>query len=125
MNDTTMNTGAASLSDEMERAYQRRHALVVTEREDFEAGYRAAIAAGGAQEAVAFDHHEVDHGTHIELVPHYAAPLPRVAATVSLTDEQIANIAAAHTNSVVEFDRLLKFARALLASSNAEQEAGA
>jgi hypothetical protein len=41
----------------------------------------AAIAAGGAQEAVAFDHHEVDHGTHIELVPHYAAPLPREATT--------------------------------------------
>ncbi|MBB5508101.1 hypothetical protein [Paraburkholderia atlantica] len=40
----------AAPSDEMERAYQRRHAMIVTDREDFEAGYRAAIAAGGAQE---------------------------------------------------------------------------
>ncbi|MDN7419554.1 hypothetical protein [Burkholderia dolosa] len=35
-------------------------------------------------------------------------------AREGLTDERIAHIAAAHTNSVVEFDRLLKFARALL-----------
>ncbi|MBB5509605.1 hypothetical protein HDG35_005900 [Paraburkholderia sp. JPY681] len=42
----------AAPSDEMERAYQRRHAMIVTDREDFEAGYRAAIAAGGAQEPV-------------------------------------------------------------------------
>ncbi|MCA8481025.1 hypothetical protein LGN35_24140 [Burkholderia multivorans] len=45
----------------------------------------------------------------------YAAPQPAQAdARVGLTDAQIAHIAAAHTNSVVEFDRLLKFARALL-----------
>ncbi len=36
------------------------------------------------------------------------------APQAALTDEQIAHIAAAHTNSVVEFDRLLKFARAIL-----------
>ncbi|MDR9051745.1 hypothetical protein FEP39_02982 [Burkholderia multivorans] len=46
----------------------------------------------------------------------YAAPQPsaQAGAREGLTDERIAHIAAAHTNSVVEFDRLLKFARALL-----------
>nr|WP_258170770.1 hypothetical protein [Burkholderia multivorans] len=45
-----------------------------------------------------------------------AAPQPPAQADAreALTDAQIAHIAAAHTNSVVEFDRLLKFARALL-----------
>lgn len=46
----------------------------------------------------------------------YTAPQPPAQADAreGLTDERIAHIAAAHTNSVVEFDRLLKFARALL-----------
>ncbi|MDR8873591.1 hypothetical protein [Burkholderia multivorans] len=50
------------------------------------------------------------------VVPLYAAPQPPALADAreGLTDERIAHIAAAHTNSVVEFDRLLKFARALL-----------
>lgn len=48
-----------------------------------------------------------------------AAPQPAQAdARVGLTGEQIAHVAAAHTNSVVEFDRLLKFARALLQGAN-------
>ncbi|MCA8481749.1 hypothetical protein LGN35_27870 [Burkholderia multivorans] len=53
------------------------------------------------------------------VVPLYAAPQPAQAdAREGLTDEQIAHIAAAHTNSVVEFDRLLKFAHALLQGAN-------
>jgi hypothetical protein len=40
--------------DEMERAYQRRHALIVTERDDFEAGWRAAMQT--ALEAVEAEH---------------------------------------------------------------------
>ncbi|MDN7458154.1 hypothetical protein [Burkholderia cenocepacia] len=43
----------------------------------------------------------------------------------ALTDERIAHIAAAHTNSVVEFDRFLKFARALLAAFPASQPTAA
>jgi len=31
------------MSNELERAYQRRHALIVTERDDFEAGWNAAM----------------------------------------------------------------------------------
>jgi hypothetical protein len=34
---------------------------------------RFARALLASKAAVAFDHHEVDHGTHIELVPHYRA----------------------------------------------------
>jgi len=39
------------------------------------------------------------------------------AAPSGLTEEKIAHIAAAHTNSVIEFDHMLKFARALLAAA--------
>jgi hypothetical protein len=41
--------------EEMERAYQRRHALIVTDRDDFEAGWQAALAAAQADTAPSFD----------------------------------------------------------------------
>jgi hypothetical protein len=153
---TTMNTGAASLSDERERAAITACALMIKgicltrpnaewtgaieDRIQFmlkqmQAG--AAIAAGGAQEAVAtvtktgrvvdFDVQigafNLADGKHSL----YAAPLPREAATVPATDEQkelevaLAKVdprpycPAAYTEHVW-FKRGWKF-RALLAAS--------
>lgn len=38
-----LREGKAIMNNELERAYQRRHALIVTERDDFEAGWKAAM----------------------------------------------------------------------------------
>jgi hypothetical protein len=165
---TTMNTGAASLSDEQildvlcghdERPFHRPHGtrLVYNAFED-EYDLReivlrrarelialatptqqadAAIAAGGAQEpaqswidgvaaelwAIAdvsgFDDFKLAVGGFL-----IATALPRVAATVRLTDDQIVSIWEGMPDGASGFRKswgYLQFARALLAASNGEQ----
>ena len=54
------------MNNELERAYQRQDALIFTEREDFEAGWKAAMEA--ALEAIKAEHLQDptdDHGDAI------------------------------------------------------------
>jgi len=109
---------------------------------------RAAIAARGAQEPVAWVRYRSDGGFEGPIMdtdarmcdtrrsfwtPLYAAPLPRVAAT-ALTIQAVRTLLIRHAESYSEWDDgsieridfgqygFGKFARALLAASNGEQE---
>jgi hypothetical protein len=202
MKNTTMNTGAASLSDEQKRAAITACALMIkgiclttpnaewTERienrihyllrqiattpqadaapiinghaindlfikwsewttelgeaisrkniDGFVSELRAAIAAGGAQEPVAWMYSStrgVDLGrmrwsddmkalgpADMVETPLYAAPLPRVAATVRLTDEQHKAIAVASTLcESMGYPANAKALDDILAASNGDQ----
>jgi hypothetical protein len=98
----------------------------------------AAIAAGGAQEAVAWMYSStrgVDLGrmrwsddmkalgpADMVETPLYAAPLPRVAATVRLTDEQHKAIAVASTLcESMGYPANAKALDDILAASNGDQ----
>jgi Lar family restriction alleviation protein len=51
--------------ENMQKAWEHARALL--------AASQAATAAVAQDESAAFDSHEIDHGTHIEIVPHYRA----------------------------------------------------
>jgi hypothetical protein len=109
--------------------------LILDENSPLVDAARAAIAGGGAQEAVAWgvmnkngyakfvtnDEEEAKgwKDAYPSTVPLYAAPLPREAATVMLTDEQWIDIYKfAHRHGVMG---VMEKARALLAASNGEK----